>query len=82
MSKPYGVGKELSNCNDKALFTRIKFARIQAVSWDGQLGEMSEFFRVKDDIKGESGITHRVRRVLRYTFFYKHGVNFCEPHYA
>ena len=42
---------ELTNCNDKALFTRIKFAKIQAVSWDGQIGQMSELFDVHEERK-------------------------------
>ena len=53
MTNIYYGENELTNCNDKALFTRIKFARIQAVSWDGQLGEMSDFFHIKDEVKGE-----------------------------
>ncbi|XP_066936607.1 uncharacterized protein [Clytia hemisphaerica] len=49
MTKLYHEENQLTNCNDKALFTRIKFARIQAVSWDGQLGEMSQFFQTTDE---------------------------------
>ncbi|XP_066933686.1 uncharacterized protein [Clytia hemisphaerica] len=49
MTKLYHEENQLTNCNDKALFRRIKFARIQAVTWDGQLGEMSQFFQTTDE---------------------------------
>ena len=53
MTKRYYGENELTNCYDKALFTQIKFARIQAVSWDGQIGEMSEFLEVEGGAKGQ-----------------------------